>query len=423
VKKRVSVPVLGTMVVVSAATLVAGRAGWAEGEGADAPNASAHPGKRVELGLVPLVGGDTDVGLGVGLLSTIAGVAPKVQPYRWAVESAGFISFKSSGGSLIIPYQDYSVQWTAPQLLNGRLRLELRPSFTKETTQRYYGLGNASPAPTADVPARDYYGRTHPTVWLRMRYRIWDHLSAGLGSSYTENWLKVNDASTLGQQMETGTPEQRELLGRAARHGVVLLEAIGLWDSRDNETVSERGQAYQARLRVSPSPSFAADALPYAYEQLNLSARVYWSLVPDRLVIGVRLVGDFQFGHPPFYELARYDDTFALGGQNGVRGVPGQRYYGKIKTFGNLEVRSQLFRFKLFGKDMTLGAAVFFDAGRAWADWSRQPALDGSGWGLKYGTGGGLRLQQGKTFVVRADLAWSPDARPVGAYVGAGQMF
>jgi len=25
--------------------------------------------------------------------------------------------------------------------------------------------------------------------------------------------------------------------------------------------------------------------------------------------------------------------------------------------------------------------------------------------------------------VVRADIAWSPDARPVGAYVGAGQMF
>jgi hypothetical protein len=32
-------------------------------------------------------------------------------------------------------------------------------------------------------------------------------------------------------------------------------------------------------------------------------------------------------------------------------------------------------------------------------------------------------LQQGKTFVVRGDIAWSPDARPVGAYVGAGQTF
>ena len=89
----------------------------------------------------------------------------------------------------------------------------------------------------------------------------------------------------------------------------------------------------------------------------------------------------------------------------------------------NFEVRSQLVQFHLWNKQMTLGAAVFFDVGRAWADWTSHPELDGSGWGLKYGTGGGLRLQQGKTFVVRADLAWSPDARPVGAYVGAGQMF
>jgi hypothetical protein len=35
----------------------------------------------------------------------------------------------------------------------------------------------------------------------------------------------------------------------------------------------------------------------------------------------------------------------------------------------------------------------------------------------------GLRLQQGQAFVVRADLALSPDARPLGAYVTAGQLF
>lgn len=371
--------------------------------------------------MVPLVGGDTDVGVGVGVLSTIAGVAPDAKPYRWAVETAGFISFKRSDDAFIIPYQDYSVQWTAPQLWNKRLRLEVRPSYTKETIQRFYGLGNASPAPASDVLARDDYGRTHPTLWVRLRYRVWERLNVGLGSSYTQNWLEVRPDSTLGQQMQNGTPEQRALLGGANRHGVLLFEGLALWDSRDSETVSERGQAHQVRVRVSPS--LAGGALPYAYEQLNLSTRLYWSVIPDRLVLGVRAVADLQFGRPPFYELARYDDTFALGGQNGVRGVPGQRYYGKIKVFGNFEVRSQLFKFRLLGKSMTLGAALFFDAGRAWADWSRQPALDGSGWGLKYGTGGGLRLQEGKTFVVRADLAWSPDARPVGGYVGAGQMF
>jgi outer membrane protein assembly factor BamA len=204
-------------------------------------------------------------------------------------------------------------------------------------------------------------------------------------------------------------------------HGVLLLEGLLLYDTRDSETVPERGQMHQARLRISPA--LAGDAMPYSYQQLNLSARFYVPAFAKRLVFAARFVGDMQFDHPPFYELARYDDTFALGGLNGVRGVPGQRYYGKIKVFANLEVRGQLLKFTWFKKALTLGAALFYDAGRAWADWGSNPELDGRGLGIKYGTGGGIRLQQGKTFVVRADIAWSPDARPLGGYVGAGQTF
>ncbi|MES1157650.1 MAG: BamA/TamA family outer membrane protein [Haliangium ochraceum] len=396
---------------------------WANSPAATAQSAAAKPreGKRVELGVVPLVGGDTDVGVGVGILSTVAGIAPDVTPYRWAVETAGFISFKREGDRFIIPYQDYSVQWTAPQLWHKRLRIEVRPSYTKETTQRFYGVGNASPAPAADVPERDFYGRTHPTLWVRVRYRIWDHLHAGVGASYTQNWLDIDPQSTLGQQMTGGPPPVRELLAVSSRHGVLLTEGVLLYDTRDSETVPEHGQAHQIRVRISPA--IAGDAMPYRYQQVNLSSRFYYSVFPDRLVLAARVVTDMQFDHPPFYELARYDDTFALGGLNGVRGVPGQRYYGKIKVLSNFEIRSQLVQFKLFKKDLTLGAVLFFDAGRSWAEWSRHPELDGTGWGIKYGTGGGLRLQQGKTFVVRADIAWSPDARPIGGYVGAGQIF
>lgn len=396
--------------------VVDARVGWAQ-----STSAPPRPVRRTEVGFVPLVGGDTDVGLGAGVLGTVAGVAPDIQPYRWAVEAAGFISVKRQESRFINPYQDYSLQWTVPNLANKRLRFEIRPSYTKETTQRYYGLGNASLAPSPDVPERDFYGRTHPTLWLRVRYRFWERLHGGVGASYTQNWLTINPASTLAQEMAAGDPTIRALLGGASRHGVLLLEGLALWDSRDSETVPEQGQVHQVRFRVSPA--LGGDTLPYAYQQLNLSSRLYVKAIPDRLVLAARVVADMQFGHPPFYELARYDDTFALGGQNGVRGVPAQRYYGKIKVFGTVEIRSQLVQFRLFKKSMTLGAAAFFDAGRAWAEWASHPELDGRGWGLKYGTGGGLRLQEGKTFVVRADIAWSPDARPIGAYVGAGQMF
>jgi outer membrane protein assembly factor BamA len=385
--------------------------------------AESRPAHR-ELGIVPLVGGDTDVGFGFGELSTLARVAPGVSPYVWSVESAAFISFapgRGPDGDLAIPYQDYFVQITVPHLAGDRLRLQIRPSFTKETTQRYYGLGNASPAPADDdLPARDFYGRTHPTLWVRARYRLFASIYGELGASYTQNWLDVRPASTLDAEMHAGSSTVRGLLGDAQDHGVLLGEVTLQLDTRDDEIDPERGQFHQLKLRVSPA---AGPALPYAYQQIDLTTRGYVTLVPQRLVAAGRAVFDLQLGHPPFYELARYEDTFALGGLNGVRGVPGQRYYGKVKAFANGELRSRLVSFTFLKKHLSLGVVGFFDLGRLWSELGYHPELDGRGWNLKYGVGGGLRLQEGRTFVVRADVAWSPDARPIGGYVGAGQMF
>ena len=110
-------------------------------------------------------------------------------------------------------------------------------------------------------------------------------------------------------------------------------------------------------------------------------------------------------------------------GAKGVRGIPKNRYYGKRKAFGNIEARGRLVTFRVRDSDYQLGLAGFFDGGRVWADLSSAPELDGRGLGLKYGAGGRIRLQKGTTFVLRIDLAWSPDARPLGGYFLAGHIF
>src|SRR5207248_861942 len=130
-----------------------------------------------------------------------------------------------------------------------------------------------------------------------------------------------------------------------------------------------------------------------------------------------------QIGDVPFYELSRYDEASALGGANGVRGVPGDRYRGKRKVFGNLEARATLVHFALGKSRYALGGAGFLDGGRVWADLTSAPELDGRGLGLKYGAGGGLRVHKGDSFVLRVDLAWSPDARPLAGYFLAGEIF
>jgi len=389
-----------------------------------APDATATEAKT-EFGIVPIAGGNTDYGLGGGFLTNLAGLDPAVSPYVWRLEAAAFISFKAKDAApseWVNPYQDYYFLLTVPHFLHERLRLELRPSYTRETTQRYYGLGNASVAPPDEIPGRDFYGRAHPTLSARLRWAVAGDLFGELGANYTENWFELDPQSTLANDMTTGAPVVRELLGTASRHGVVLAETALIYDSRDSEIGPRRGQYHQVKLRASPA---AGDHLPYQYGQANVTLRFYLPIaaLSERLGVAIRLVGDWQFGNVPFYELARYEDTFAFGGVNGVRGIPGQRYYGRIKLFSNVELRARLCDFTLLGKPYALGGALFTDFGRLWTDVAAHPELDGTGLGLKYGLGGGVRVQQGKTFVIRVDAAWSPDARPLGAYLTAGQAF
>jgi hypothetical protein len=384
--------------------------------------ARAEP--RRELNFVPVVGGNSDVGLGFGQISNWARIEPgHAEPYGWKIEDGAFITFKLQDGEVIIPFQDYYVLLTwldvGPQ---RRARIDIRPAVTNEATLKYYGIGNASPLPPASVPIGDTeHQRIHPTLLAEVRLRIAGSVYLMLGNVYTQNWLSVPPTGLLARDQATGPPDVRRLLGDFAPHGVDLLELALQYDTRDSTTVTREGMFHALKARLSPR---VGDWMPYQYLQLDATASFYFAPLPGWLTLAWRGVADVLLGDPPFYELARFDETPAIGGSKAVRGVPAQRYYGKVKVFQNLEARGELFHFHIASKPMVLGLALFFDAGRTWTELGRAHSeLDGDGLGLKYGLGGGLRLQQGQTFVVRADVAWSPDAHPVGAYFAAGEIF
>jgi hypothetical protein len=377
-----------------------------------------------ELNFIPVLGGDSDIGFGVGGAGDLAALTDGNPPYRWRLDAAGFVTFKTRPGrGLVLPFQDYNLQLTMPRLGPGAaLRMEARVAFTDEQTLRYYGIGNASPP---EVPGESItvleYQRLHPTGSLELRAHLARSLYALLGSSFTYNRLEVPPDTRLAQQQAAGPPEVRALLGNFDPHGVELVTLELQWDTRDDETVTRAGQFHTLRFRASPR---LGDALPYEYQRLTATTRFYATSSGGHWHLLTRLVGDLLFDDPPFYELARFDETAAIGGGKAVRGVPGQRYYGKVKVFGNLEGIVDVRRFTAWDKPFALGVAAFFDGGRTWTELGKSnPALDGTGLGLKYGVGGGLRLQEGRTFIVRLDLAWSPDATPVGVYFNAGQIF
>jgi Omp85 superfamily domain len=379
--------------------------------------------ETTELNFLPLIGGDSDTGIGAGVVGDLAHLSPSYKPYRWRLEAGAFITFKpgDNGDAIQSPYQDFYLDLILPQLTESRrLRLEVRPSFTTETTQRFDGLGNDSPEPPSSLPPRaSQYGRRRLALDTAARVDVGNHLFVRGSIGYSRFWLDVASDSILAQERTTGSDEVRKLLAAPDHFGVLSTMLALEYDTRENEIVTHDGSFHQLRLRFSPS---FGDDHPFRFGQINSTFRFYRSPAPW-LVLGARILGDVIFGDAPFYELTRIDELSMFGGATGIRGVPGQRYYGKVKVIGNLEGRAEMWHFELFGKDLVLAGALFVDAGRVWVDLEDNPALDGTGLGLKLGLGGGLRLQEGKTFVVRGDLAWSPDARPIGAYVSAGEIF
>lgn len=380
-----------------------------------APVGSADADKTgTETGVLPLVGGDTDNGFGVGAIGSVASFDGESVPYKWQLQFATFVATKSS--PLSPSYEDAFVNLIVPQLLDGRLRLEVRPSFTRETALRYYGLGNGVTQPQQTDTKRDFYTRLHPQLQTLTRWKLdkaspWSLLAA---FQYLYNRISYDPSSTLAVDPDAFAAEV------ARPHHVLRLETGVAYDSRDNELAPNRGMFHTVEFRVSPR---LGDAFPYQYEQADVQLRFYQTVSP-RNVLAFRVVGDALLGHVPFYELSRYEDTSAIGGSLAVRGVPGYMFYGKAKVFGNLELRTRITRFTLWDRKFRFGIASFFDAGRLWSDlrFSR-PDLDGTGLGLHYGVGAGVRLQQGRAFLVRADLAWSPDARPIAGYVLADHIF
>jgi hypothetical protein len=227
--------------------------------------------------------------------------------------------------------------------------------------------------------------------------------------------MDIPAGGLLAEQRESGSDEVKAMLEGPTTYGVAWGELWLEYDTRDNEIVTRTGVYHQLRVRASPGQ-------PYPHGEANATLRLYRAPLPWLRLAG-RLLGDVLVGHPPLHEMTRIQDTSVVGGGRGIRGVPGQRYYGKVKVIGNLEARAALWHGTVKGKAFALAAVGFLDGGRVWADLRPSPALDGRGLGLKYGVGGGLRLQEGHTFVVRVDLAWSPDASPIATYFAAGETF
>lgn len=386
---------------------------------ADSDEPEVDP-NRYEYSALPVIMADTDRGFIAGATGLMVRFEKGYYPYRWRLQLLTRFSMeRQPDDTLQLPFHEYRLRFDIPGVLSPRLRLDAEVAFRRYTDSGYFGFGNDSPDNEAGVDRFNEYDRIYPSALVQARYAFTKRLSLLLGLSFTYNWLDLYAQSKLLEDTRSPDPKVRDLLHGTDDHASAVTTLGLVWDSRDHEFAPTRGMFHELSWRVSPG-------LELLYGGANATARFFYPFVGEKLVLATRLVLDFLIGDAPIYELARFGSLTpqdGIGGGEAIRGVPLQRYHGKIKALANFELRSELVAFSLLSQRFKLALLAFFDAGRLWSDYEAMQRFDGDGLGLKLGMGGGARLRWGETFVLRFDLAWSPDADPVGAYVGFNHIF
>jgi hypothetical protein len=407
---------------------------------------------RIEFGALPAINYDTDLGFGFGAIASVARFATGYRPYKWRLELQAYATVKRAPGQgAQLPFHDDYLNMDFPGLLGNRLRITGRVGFRKFANTGYYGFGNASRSekpweaidPDEDLAAYQAAHRYHsfdhiyPLLLANARIKLWDRstpeqrkrIEALVGINATYNIVRPYKDSKLEQDIASlrdDTQDAKTLarLLRGTDPAMLLLLNLGLlFDTRDHEFTPTRGTFTELSVRSSPG---VQQDLRYAAFALNTAW--YKALVGEYLSFAIRGAADVIVGDAPFYELTRFGALQPRDGPGGgwsLRGVPRQRYSGKVKLIQNLELRSLFWRFNVGKSRFVVGAVAFLDAARIWADLrgTQLAGVNVDGGTFKVGTGGGLRVRWGETLVIRFDGAYSPTEKTPGFYVDIGHVF
>lgn len=169
------------------------------------------------------------------------------------------------------------------------------------------------------------------------------------------------------------------------------LGLIVKYDTRDNIISPNKGH-YAKFEPVFYNKAFGGD---FNYTKTKISSYSYWPI--SRLVLGIRLEGDFSTGEVPFYDAPFIN----------MRGIPAMRYQGENVFVGELEGRW----------DLTPRWSLVGFIGSGWTADSFSELNDESG---KVAGGGGFRYLIARRYGMRVglDVARGPEDTVVYLAVG-----
>jgi hypothetical protein len=387
------------------------------------PKSDEQPARRrYEFLPVPSVGGNSDIGLDLGVAFTLVRFYDDEHPYKWLLGGFFSTSFKNDDGSFRAVQEFHVLRFDVPNLLSGRVRLDTRVNFSRNIIAHYYGLGNESHLahlPPSATPARQY---EYIAQELRLRSLARIKTGTPFDAAVAVN-LRYEMPSTYADSKLVADAAQADIAG-SKRSLLTTLAAGVILDTRDSEFVPRRGVYYQLGTSATLG---TAERVAYG-EAAGVFSTYFFIARP--VTLATRVITSFQLGRAPFYDLQQtnvFNPQYMVGSDRGVRGVRLGRYAGHIKLLANYELRTTFIPpFRVAAWRLQIGTTTFLDAGRVWSDYTT-PELDGTSLGIKYGFGGGFFFQWDQSSVFRVEIARSPDTRydglPFGLYVANGLIF
>ena len=355
---------------------------------------------------VPRVTVNSDEGFGLGLRGTLFWHRFEQRPYKTA------ISFQAWATTRLV--QHHFVRVDAIDAFNLPVRLETEAGLFSIVTLPFCGdpVGTSASNDCVDdddtrLRSVEPYGLVNTRFRLLKQPFLKDTLKLEAfvgwrGTQYIPGSLFDDDGD--GEADLFPSPGSRyALLHPDGEPGFASVLQAGLAiDTRDDEPNPTRGFFVDGSVRGSDP--FVGSA--FSFVGANLTARLYAPLVPSRsIVVAERIIIDGVLGDAPWRERVRFGglvEAAGIGGLDVGRGIRLARYPGRLRLSLQHELRAMPLVLDVWGNSLGLPVALFLDTGAAVDDFTAPPRL-------LVGGGISFRVVWNKTFVMRLDLALSPE--------------
>ncbi len=392
-----------------------------------------------QFGGLPALGYDADNGLLVGAIGNVYFRDGVTEPYRLALQLQILITHKL--------VQDHALKFDALKVADLPLRLTGSVGWSQSLTQNYCGQGlqvtcddtlaeaeadkrGLSGGDRDDFVRRFYLHRfMNPFVGVTGRWAFtplparFEAFGGWRGSVYIPGtWADDDGDGEADLFPYPGSFYEREFPQGEGGFASVLQAGVML-DTRDNEPSPRRGFWVETSVRAA-TPAWGST---WSWAGANATARTYLPILdgdaPRRLTLANRVVVDAVVGDIPIQELVRpggFTEYLSFGGADMGRGIRVQRYVGKLKVFGQSELRWRIVEWEMFGSAFALSTNAVVDVGYVGVEvFDQQP-----GGQIPVGGGGAVLFHWNENFMLRVEVATSAiEGYGISPYITLGQSF